>query len=156
MLHDGFYGVEDIKMFPRELRGFFPNAEVVGNSDPANLLFWEQLVEWFPDAKWVVIERPFEEVHQSCRKLWDIDRASLWAMSDKLNELKKAVAPMVVDFHGITHKVAMDVAEYLGIDAGDNRRAEMLCRMNVQIEPSFLKEALERFVEHPPAWASRE
>lgn len=156
ILHDAFYGLEDVKHFPRELREFFPGAKVIGNSDPANLLFWEQIVEWFPDAKWVVIERPFEEVVKSCQKICPIERPALWAMADKLSELIGTLKPMVVDFHSITPEVAMNVAEYCGIDAGNLKRAEQLCRMNVQLEPSYLKQALKDFGDNPSRWMSKE
>lgn len=156
IIHDGFRLLNAIDDFPIQLKKEFPYSEVIGNSDPANILFWERIVEWFPHAKWVVVRRPFEEVFESCNRIWKIERQSLWAMSDKLNELIDALNPMVVDFHGITPQVAMDVAAYLGIDAGNLKRAEQLCRMNVQIEPSFLKAAIKDFVDKPPQWMSKE
>lgn len=148
--HDGFHGLDSIDDFPRVLEGFSTS----GNSDPANLLFWEKIVEWFPDARWVVVKRPFEECLVSCNKILKVNGFDLAKMRSRMDDLIEAVNPMIVDFHQITPKVARNVADYLGVDAGPLARAEMLCRMNVQLDKNELRKALHNLAQKPPRWVS--
>lgn len=152
-LHDAFHGITEFEDFPKL---FTEHPKASGSCDPANVFYWERIVQWFPKSKWVVIERPFEEVVKSCQKIWPIERPALWAMADKLSDLIEAVNPLIVDFHSITPEVALKVADYCGVDTGGLHRTELICRMNIQLEPSFLKDALLKLKDSPPKWMSKE
>lgn len=152
--HDAFTGVKKINDFPKL---FTERPKASGVSDPALVLHWEKVAGWFPDAKWVVIERPFEEVIKSCQRIWpSIERQSLWAFADKLGELIENLNPLVIDFHSITPEVVMKIADYCGVDAGSISRAEMMCKFNIQVEPTFLISEIERITKNPPQWMSKE
>lgn len=148
--HDGFHGLDSIDEFPRVLEGF----SVAGNSDPANLLFWPKIREWFPDAPWVVIRRPFEEVLMSCNRILKVSGVELAKMRTFMDDLTDVVNPMIVDFHQITPRVARNVADYVGVDAGPLARAEMLCRMNVQMDKNEMRKTLQALANKPPQWAT--
>jgi hypothetical protein len=58
----------------RQMRSFFLNEQILrpemkhlGNSDSAMLLFLEDMLEEFPDARWILIKRDPKD----CRKSWD-------------------------------------------------------------------------------------
>lgn len=56
---------------PSELRLFFDNNDfnAGGVSDPANLMFIDEIDKHFPEAKWVLITRPAAEVQEACKKI---------------------------------------------------------------------------------------
>lgn len=127
---------------------------VIGNSDPANIFFWEQLQEWYPDAKWIVIKRDFEQTFKSCQRAFELfDRKILWAMADKLQDLIRALNPPVYDFDSIRATTAKLIATQCGVKVGSPERVSMLSHMNVQVESKYLKSEIERFMHEPPTWA---
>jgi hypothetical protein len=141
--HDGFYGLESAGEFPDRLHSF--NAQNVGNSDPANVLFWERIVEWFPNAKWVVIRRSWEDTIDSCRKAYP--RSNLLGLvqfRQRLTALIDELQPKIIDFDSISPDTAFDVAQFLDVDIGPRKRVEQLCRMNVQLESDYLRNAIEQ------------
>lgn len=150
-LHDGFRGLKSVEDFPARLNVY---EGASGNSDPANVLFWQRLVEWYPQAKWVVVVRPFGEVVVSCNRILPprihqlVPWENLCRFNTQLDQLVARLDPMIVPFHGITPELAMKVAAYCGVYAGDVRRAEQLCQLNVQLDPTFLYSAL-RIAVHP-------
>lgn len=66
MLHDAW-----VTASPYEIKEKFnkENPYAAGTSDPANALMLDQIDKEFPDAKWVVITRPVEEVKEACEKI---------------------------------------------------------------------------------------
>ncbi len=115
-----------------------------GISDASLLTHWRRFTKVFPMARWVVIQRPFDEVLESCEQFIEIDRDKLLESAEELGNLISEVKPMIVDFRTITPDKALSVANFFGINAGGWARAEMLCRFNVQIHPPLLKQGIDQ------------
>jgi hypothetical protein len=114
-----------------------------GHSDASNLLAWEHFRNWFPDAKWVVVERPLEEVLESSTAIYpNISKERLRAFQAKMEALISGFSPLVVKFDEITPFKCYEIAEYIGVSIGPATRVRMLCDMNVQIHPPILKQRL--------------
>lgn len=65
-LHDAWK-----KYHPAQLKDFF-NTEgffAGGTSDPANLMFIDEIDKHFPEAKWIFITRPAKDIKESCKAL---------------------------------------------------------------------------------------
>jgi hypothetical protein len=56
---------------PDEIKQKFESSSVYasGTADPANVMLLDKIDKSFPDAKWVVITRPVEEVKESCEAI---------------------------------------------------------------------------------------
>jgi hypothetical protein len=140
--HDGWLGIASVDQFAAMLNE--TPADKVGNSDPANVFFWEELAERFPEAKWVVVKRDYETTLASCQRAFtSVRRESLAAMSDRLNELVATLQPLVIDYEQLGDGAV--VARYCGVDV-PRRRYDMLAHLQVQIEPIWLKENLKRLI----------
>jgi len=116
-----------------------------GISDASLVCYWEQFRNAFPDAKWVVIERSFDEVVHSASQIVQINVDALLHMRRELDNLISELSPLRVHFSEIDAPMAMSVADYLGVDAGSSERAEMLSLFNVQVHPPLLKRRLANF-----------
>ena len=146
--HDGFVGVDRFEDFTNKLWAT-PGIKI-GNSDPANVFFWERINESFPDAKWIVIQRDFEETFRSCQKAFpEISRQILWSMADKLAELTAKLKPVVIDFDAITPNLCKMIARHCGVHAGSTERIEQLCRLNIQVDPKRLRQEIESLISRP-------
>ena len=145
--HDTFDGIEDFDEF--KLRMEFGKFKTIGNSDPANLLFWREINFWYPKSKWVVIRRPFEDVVNSCSK-FGIERSSLEPLWDQLIALENAINPLVVKFDELGFSEVREVADYLDVEVGSLKRTSQLCKMNVQVEHNYLRERIEAIRLNPP------
>lgn len=154
--HDAWYGLDNIEDIDFLFRDFLH----AGNSDPANLIFQDQLIELYPKAKWVVIDRDFNQCLASSVKAFpDFPESAMDDFRAKMQDLIRKVNPLVVDFEDIRGegikaiRKIEEVSEYLGCEAHLNRhRTRMLARMNVVIEPQFLRKAIQHLKEHPPEW----
>lgn len=145
--HDVMLGLDRIEQL-RERLDRAP-ARNVGISDPANLYYWRQLREWYPDAKWVVIHRSFEEAQKASLKAFGVtipqtSAREIYAITQEINVL-------LVDFNNIDFQ-CRTIAEYCGVDIGSDERIKQLCRMNVQVDPAQLRVALSELEKHPPQW----
>ena len=141
--HDGLYGLkrlEDIR-----LRLEQPEVPIVGLSDPAILLFWEHLAQWYPQARWVVILRNVEDSYQSMSEAAgrNMRHDFFLKMEQVLAELLRVLEPLVIPFDSITPQVARQLGSYLGINVGPKERVEQLCATNVQVHD--LKGRLEHY-----------
>ena len=146
--HDGFDGCDSFEDF--KIRMGQGNYRIIGNSDPACLFFWPKLRETYPDAKWVVIRRPLEDVMISASKALAMRPSAVIDMNHRLERLISAIHPeCVVDFDDLIPERVMEIARYLGVDAGPLKRAEQLCRMNVQVEHNYLRERIKWNMDHP-------
>lgn len=125
------------------LRGIMEavGASYVGNSDPANALVQDGLIKEFPNAKWVVIDRPFSEVRRAVDAL-GMDSSRLHYLQGKIEELRLKVSPLVVP-HGALHESIKDIAKF--VDPGFRyceARHKMLVHLNVQTDVSWAKEQI--------------
>ncbi len=145
--HDGFDGAQDFDGFKERME--FGKFENVGNSDPANLLFWEEISFWYPKSKWVVIRRPFEDVVESCAE-FGFERPLLESYWDRLIALENALDPLVVKFNELGPVIVKEVADYLGVKVGNPTRTSQLCKMNVQLDHDYLRERIAANISNPP------
>jgi hypothetical protein len=141
--HDGFYGHASVESFLKALANQAAPARLIGHSDPANVFFWRQLVEHFPEAKWVVVRRDPEEAYAaSCKAFGDIlDRSVFEHLCHELDALCEQVKPLEVAFDDLGSSIT--VAQYLDVP-WDSRRFMQLRHMQVQIEPKWLKQQIRR------------
>lgn len=121
-------------------------AEHVGHADPANLLCAEALLERYPDSRWLVIRRePLESFKSLAPYVPELRPGYILSLSVALNEFIRRWEPMVVDFHSLTPAVIERVAKHLNPDWDCPAwRTEMLCNMQVQLEPKFMKREIQR------------
>lgn len=111
-----------------------------GHSCSSNVMAWRILDDWFPNAPWVVIDRPFSTTLQSCQSISpEVTYDGLMSMNRELTALTKKIRPMVVQFESIEPVMCYQIAEHLGIDIGPTARVRQLCDMNIQIHPPILK-----------------
>lgn len=66
-LHDGLSDIENLD----ELDAKFDSAPggIAGNSDPANVLFHEALIQRHPDARWLIVTRSQRESELALEKV---------------------------------------------------------------------------------------
>ncbi len=136
--HDAFLGLDKLEDIREKLSKSRPWATNIGISDPALVLFWERMVEWYPDAKWIVVWR-------------DVDMN--WPLANhlgSLSELVFVVKPLELDFNSITANTILEVQDYLGVDIGPKERIEMLLNFNVQIDPKILRARIASVKANPP------
>lgn len=121
----------------RQARSLFGNTvEYCGISDPALPLMQDKFIEEFPDAKWVLIDRPHEEVERSCRNI-GVSTDSLYILQTKLEELRGKLGTFAlnVPFHSLNSSVH-EIARFVNPSwVNPVARHEMLIRMNVQALP---------------------
>ncbi len=147
--HDAFDGLENFEEF-KELMEFGDGAfDMIGVSDPSLLLFWEEVSFWYPNSKWVVIRRGFEDVVESSQKI-GINRKALEFFYDKMIALENALNPLVVNFKDLNPGTIFKISEYLGVNSGHIERISQLCRMNVQVERSLIVKRGAEIASNPP------
>lgn len=153
--HDAFLGLDKLEDIHCKLKicpqlGTF---STVGISDPALVLFWERMVEWYPDAKWIVVKRPEREVVKSCAELKlhiPNIRQKLWRDGVFLQQITQSVNPLVLDFYQINSETVLKIEDYLGVNLGPKERIEMLLNFNVQIDPKILRKRIASVKSNPP------
>jgi hypothetical protein len=141
---------DDFKARINSWRGIEFNS---GNSDPANLLFWERIATTWPDAKWVVVERSSTDVAKACRSVFpEMNFEFVSRIKRAMDGMMEQLNPMRVAFDAITPSLCKEVAHYLCVDIGLRERAEQLCKMNVQVDKAILNRAIRDVIHNPPQW----
>lgn len=142
-IHDGlFYGLES-KDFGF-LNNFHDIAEVVGIADSGLAIYQDTLIEKYPEAKWIIVERPYGEVRQSIESLGMKPGNTLASLSTKIDELRGKLQSFSVDFSNVSDAVT-DIARYVNPEwKCPLERHEMLVNMNVQFDPDIGKRLLEQ------------
>ena len=121
-------------------------ATNVGHADSCNFLVAEELMELYPDSRWLVVRRDPAEAFKSLRVYAPEVRPSfILSMSVAMNDFIRRWEPMVVDFHNLTPAVIERAAKHL-VPSWECPawRTEMLCNMQVQLEPNFMKHEIEK------------
>lgn len=133
------------------------DADTVGIADPACVYFWPTINEWYPNAQWIVILRPFQETVKSCQKAFHgtIGIDDLHTASALLSQLLNAKDAPVFDFHNLNKIAIKEIARMCHADYGSEERLDMLMRMQVQVEPRHLSAQIERLKTHPPKWLQK-
>lgn len=149
--HDAWCGLGSVEAIRPKLENMC--RPLVGISDPALLLFWRKMARWYPDAKWVVINRNYLETVYSCTKVTTPNRrASLLPMAKELAALVSELDPLVLEFDRITSETISELEDYLEVDCGPEERIEMLLKFNVQIDPNLLRSSLADVLKNPPSF----
>src|SRR5688572_17414594 len=121
--HDGFDGCDTFDDFKSKMDIPY---RVVGNSDPANVLFWKDIVAAYPDAVWIVIKRDVNEVHKSVNNLIpDFPIAPLYRHEELLEELQSHINAETFNFDSLDKDDCRHIAKLCDIGL-DERRLEML------------------------------
>lgn len=152
-LHDAFRNIEpNATALASAIEG--TGTKHVGHADPANLLFAEDLMEIYPDSRWLVIRRePLESFKSFAPYVSELRPSYVLSLSIALNDFIRRWEPMVVDFHSLSPAVIERAAKHLNPDWDcPTWRTEMLCHMQVQIEPKFMKREIER-LKGETTWA---
>lgn len=146
--HDGFDGCETINDFKEKLNIPY---RVVGNSDPANVLFWKQIVAEWPDATWIVIRRDILAVAQSIRKTvsGEFPFSAIDKHDDLLEEMLEHVNATSFNFNTLDKDDCRQIAQLCDVTL-DERRLEMLWKLNVQMDPRLLRERIAELTANPP------
>lgn len=130
-IFDAFsYGLED--KGPDCIKDFENLAESVVICDLSALVFRDRMISEYPNAKWVIIDRPVTEVVASLKKLQVPVDDKLFIVHHKIGELKLKTSPLVVHFRFLDSAIK-DVAKFInpGWTCPDVRH-KMLTGLNVQ------------------------
>lgn len=150
VMHDGFDGCETFDDFKAKLDIPY---RVVGNSDPANVLFWKQIVAEWPDATWIVIERGVNDVYASIDKVVGecatIPLEAIVKHEELLGELMDHVKAHVFNYNALDQNDCRQIAQLCDVSI-DERRLEMLWKLNVQMDPRLLRERIDALKTDPP------
>jgi len=147
--HDGFFGLDKTDDFQDRMK--MPGMEIVGNSDPGNVLYFKKLLRWYPEAPWVIVRRNFEDsLRSSNRAFGKTGRHELEFVASKLDQLKEADVNLVqVAFEDLDDpQVIQHLADYCGVDIGPKERVAILLKMQVQIRPDLLKKAIREELQN--------
>lgn len=129
--HDGLANIESLDELDEKFDSVPGN--IVGNSDPANLLFQEALMERYSGAKWIEIIRPIKDCERSWRKL----RGPTLDWNDLQRRMMAAQFDVHITFDGLNDADTVGrLADYLCISM-PRRRIEELMRLNIQILPKL-------------------
>lgn len=143
-LHDEFRNVSN----PAGLRESMEltGAECAGHSDSGNFLFADELMEIYPEARWLVVRRePLDSFKSMSVYVPELRPSTILELSKALNEFIRQWEPMVVDFNDLTPAVVERAARFLNPDwQCPAWRTEMLCNMQVQLEPKFMKREIRK------------
>lgn len=105
---------------------------VVVNSDCGNVLFLDEIRKTFPQAKYIVIERDFEEVTQELADIGLPEQGEVLLASHRLEEAKQTLNPLVLSYDRLDRDACQQMCEYIGIPF-DEQRWEMLDGMDIKI-----------------------
>ena len=105
---------------------------VVVNSDCGNVLFLEEIRKTFPQAKYIVIERPYEEVAQELADMGVPDKGEVLLSLNLLEEAKEELKPLVIQYHALNQEACAAMCEYIGIPF-DAQRWAMLDGMDIKL-----------------------
>lgn len=145
--HDGFDGCETFDDFKAKLDIPY---RVVGNSDPANVLFWEQIHKAYPRAVWIVINRKQNDVLESIQKVLG-NEYSKCAITDywmKLQRLEERLDPPIINFESLGKSDCRWIGQLCDIEV-DDRRLDLLWNLNVQINPGHLRARMGDMKKNP-------
>lgn len=117
----------------------------IGYSDPALLLHWKAIVEDIPDARWLIIQRDIQDVART----WDtvLGQDSTEHLRELQGEIRniRTMIPRALHVHFDDIDTRIDEIEgHLAPGAHFPKwRHEMLRKMNVQVTPKSIIEAIQ-------------
>lgn len=120
---------------------------IIGNSDCGNALFWGDLSVRFPDAQWVVVDRPIGDVVKSieCSIGYnpELIEKTNELFTNALEDLKRHLDPFVIPFD-FSREELQGLNEYLGVDFSLERYYS-LRTLNIQVTEERLSELLTQY-----------
>lgn len=132
--HEGLLNVGQI----RDLRGLFERTgkSIVGNSDCGNILFLDQIVNEFPDTRFVMVERETDSVLSELDEMDGFsDVETILRGAELLKWAKEVYKPMVVDYWDMGKETCRSIWDYCIGTEFDETRWEMLDGIDMQIIP---------------------
>jgi hypothetical protein len=126
MLHDAWKSIT-----PQNLKENADAASVyaAGTSDPANMMLLDEIDRVFPDAKWVLVTRPAQEVEKACKTI----NFPIIDFTKHLEKLLSSRKVLKVKFKDIFNK-ADEIGRYIYTDWECPKwRKDALKDLNVQI-----------------------
>lgn len=120
------------------------NTENVGVSDPALLMFYRAVMQLFPKARWLVIERSVADVIESSRIAFGRDvEDGIIRMAKEAESLKRCKNVRVVQFDAIDDD-PIGLAQYLAVNfQSPPERNRLLSTLNVQVDAKVLNQELK-------------
>lgn len=130
--HDLFSTAMSMEAFEGKMRA--AEFRFVGHSDPSNALLQDSIAQKFPEAKWLIVERPIDEVHASCRAIGVDDMGALERVQRKVEELQGKVDAWTLPASSLNDEYHVrEVIEFLTPGAKvPGERVEMLMALQVQ------------------------
>lgn len=113
---------------------------VLGNADHGAMMVQDQLIEKFPEAKWIIIDRPVKEVEDAIRALGV--KPDIHAQVVKLAELREKVQPLVIPFNQLDDSLTALTKLVHPTWSNPPARTSMLLEMNVQMDVDLGKSQL--------------
>lgn len=133
--HDGLANIESLDELDEKFASV--PGDIVGNSDPANLLFHSELRERYPEARWIVVERNFNDAREASQSAFGWQNANLdWL---DLSIRLAVVNGLRVGFESLCElRVLNQLVHYIGISMPVQRIQELM-RLNIQVKPDLLR-----------------
>lgn len=120
----------------RGLRRMFERTgkEIVGNSDCANILLLPRLMEEFPDAKYVIIDRYAGDVAESLESVGLPYDENVQMSKRLLDEAIQNLDCLIIDYDYLDEDACRELWNYCIGTEFDRKRWEMLDGMNITID----------------------
>lgn len=116
---------------PERLKEKFDSYNVysAGTSDPANMILLDEIDKVFPDAKWVVVTRPVQEVEKACKDI----NFPIMDFTKHLEKLTSSRKVYKVKFKDIFNK-ADEIGKYIYPEFESPKwRKDALKDLNIQL-----------------------
>lgn len=141
--HEGWIGVSTPDEMWRKMKA--TGRKFTGNSDSGNIMFLDEIMDEYPNAKLILIERPMNEVIRSLSDMgFPGQEEYLRRCHIDLQNLKINASPMVVPFHLMDNGACREMWEYVTDEPLDEQRLEMLEGINMEVFPDWLRNRVMR------------
>lgn len=140
-LHDGIEKGQVLRP------NFSLSNSAIGNSDCANSIFYKELNNAYPTAKWVVIERSVADVKRSISNsigtTRDLIDKTIPIFSDALSEVKYHLKPFVLPYN-FNEEEFIKLHEYLSLDF-NKERYYLMRGLNIQVTKDRISELIKDY-----------
>lgn len=127
-----------------DLRRFKESLEIekLGNSDSSSCIYWDYLIDFFPRAKWVIVDRNIDDVEKSLLSITNIPEKIISKTNiehgKKLNEVKNNLDPFIIPFDFSVEQIA-GLHDFLEIDFCPERFI-LLNSLNVSFDKNLYQQ----------------
>lgn len=142
--HEGLVECESVSALPRLFAA--TGKPVVGNSDCGNILFLDELRETFPDAKFVIVERPLAEVVDELHHMGlnNFDPETIEYAAHELTLARRTLDALLIDYRDLDENVCRHIWQHCIGTPFDESRWRMLDGLDIQIILSKKLAAIRR------------